>query len=356
VKTDADGNLLWYTLVGTAYDDVCDAAIELEDGSFLVTGRVENATTRTFRVLLAKVSPTGEQIFMKELPTNLPSLGFKIAQAADGNLLIAGYSYRVSESNSDMLLLKCTPDGTVLWQQNFGTELNDRAYSLATMPDGGCVVVGGSADAMEQSAQMLTYQFDANGTLTASNTDLADSRRGFLYDIIRTSEGKLAVAGILHQPAGSDAKAVVGILDNDLNLSEWRTADFPVECRTRGLAQDKDGNFIICGNTYPDGNQPDIFIAKMPVTSGVLGTKDFANEPYLLFPNPFRDFTYLKIGEPFQTKTLTISSLDGKEVRKTVFDASELFIYREGLPSGSYAFAVRDATGKMLASGKLVAE
>lgn len=356
VKTDGDGNMLWYALVGTAYDDVCDAAIELEDGSFLVTGRVENTTTRTFRVLLAKISPDGEQIFMKELPTNLPSLGFKIAQATDGNFLIAGYSYRVDESNSDMLLLKCTPDGTVLWQQNFGTELNDRAYSLVSMPDGGCVVVGGSADATEQSVQMLAYQFDANGTVTASNINLAGSGRGYLYDIVRTSEGQFAVAGILHQPADSDAKAVVGILDNELNVSEWRSVDFPVECRSRGLAEDKDGNFILCGNTYPEDGEPDIFIAKIPAATGALAKKDFSNEPFLLFPNPFRDFTYLKIGAPFQTKTLTISSLDGKEIRQTIFESSELFIYREGLPSGNYVFTVRDKEGKLFASGKLAAE
>lgn len=356
VKTDAAGNMLWYALIGTAYDDVCDAAVEMEDGSFLVTGRVENAATRTFRVLLAKVSPSGKQIFLKELTTNLPSLGFKIVQATDGNFLIAGYSYRVDESGSDMLLLKCTPDGAIIWQQNFGTKLNDRAYSLTSMPDGGCVVVGGSADAAQQPAQMLAYRFDANGLLTASKADLAGIGRGYLYDIARTSQGQLAVAGILRQAAGAGAKPVVGMLDNELNVSEWRAAGFSVECRTRGMAQSGNGNFILCGNTYPDAGEPDIFIAKMPGATGASATKDFANEPYLLFPNPFRDFTYLKIGEPFQTKTLTISSLEGKEVRKTIFDTSEFFIYREGLPSGNYVFAVRDKEGKLLASGKLVAE
>jgi hypothetical protein len=356
VKTDADGNLLWYALVGTAYDDVCDAAIELEDGSFLVTGRVENAATRTFRVLLAKISPEGKQIFLKELSTDYPSLGFKIARAADGNLFIAGYSYHPGQSNSDMLALKCTPEGAVIWQKHFGTDKDDRAWSLVPTPDGGCVVVGGTADASGNSVFMLVCRFDASGSMTASSIGAARPGTGYLCDILQTSDGQLVVAGVLHQSATAPAKAVIGILGEDLDVHEWREANFPAACRTRGLVQGSDGAIVICGNTYPDGDMPDIFIAKMTLFNTSLSAKDISTEPYLLFPNPFSDYAYLNIGEPFQTKIFTISTLDGKELRKSVFDTAELFIYRENLLSGHYVFSVRDGAGKLLVSGKLAVE
>jgi hypothetical protein len=60
VKTNAEGHMQWYALIGTAYDDVCDAAIELEDGSFLVGGHIEDAFSRTFRIMLAHVSASGK--------------------------------------------------------------------------------------------------------------------------------------------------------------------------------------------------------------------------------------------------------------------------------------------------------
>ncbi|HRI62571.1 MAG TPA: T9SS type A sorting domain-containing protein, partial [Saprospiraceae bacterium] len=216
--------------------------------------------------------------------------------------------------------------------------------------------VGGTADASGNSVFMLVCRFNATGLITASSMGAARPGTGYLYDILQTNDGQLVVAGVLHQSSTAPAKAVVGILGEDLDVREWQEANFPAACRTRDLTQDSDGNFIICGNTYPDDGQPDIFIAKIPATTGTLGAKNFANEPYLLFPNPFRDFTYLKIGESFQSKILTLSALNGKEVRKTIFETSELFIYREGLPSGNYVFAVRDIGGKLLASGKLAVE
>ena len=41
VKTNAYGEEQWRVLIGAAYDDVCDAAVELPDGSFLIAGRTE---------------------------------------------------------------------------------------------------------------------------------------------------------------------------------------------------------------------------------------------------------------------------------------------------------------------------
>ena len=44
---------------------------------------------------------------------------------------------------------------------------------------------------------MAVFQLDASGTIIASNTQLALPGSGALYDIIRTSSGKIAVAGSL---------------------------------------------------------------------------------------------------------------------------------------------------------------
>ena len=63
------------------------------------------SASRTFRVMLAKITADGQQTFLKELETGLPAIGFKIVAAGDGNLFIAGYSDRPGQENSDLLVL-----------------------------------------------------------------------------------------------------------------------------------------------------------------------------------------------------------------------------------------------------------
>ncbi len=354
VKTDANGQELWRSIVGTAYDDVCNGALEMEDGTFIVVGRVENEETHSFRVLFAKISSKGEQIWLKDLETDLPSLGFRIVRSSDGNLLVAGYSYHPDQFGTEMMVLKCDLEGHVLWNTQCGTSQNDRAYALIPTPDGGCVAVGGASDINDHLIQMEAFRLSANGAISASNVQISTSE-GYLFDIAKTADGRMAVAGVLKEPNAAFSQPVLGILKDDLSVSEWETVRLPSTGRTRALMEDKAGNLLLCGNVEGlQGTPDDIFLAKTPPLQATSGVKDVEASPYLLFPNPFHDFTYLKIGEPAQSKTLTISALDGKKLRHTTFDSAELFVYRNGLLPGLYLFTVNDGDGKLLTSGKLV--
>lgn len=355
VKTDAEGIKQWHLLVGTDYDDVCNDAIELEDGSFLITGRVEDESTHTFNVLLARLSAQGELLWLKALSLTLPSIGFKIKRSADGDVLIAGHSNLPGQSGTQMLILKCSTDGTVRWHHNLETNLSNRAFGVVATPDGGCIVAGGANEMNEQS-NMAVFQLDASGTIIASNTQLALPGSGALYDIIRTSSGKIAVAGSLQRPNSDFYRPIMGVLDDNLSVDTWNTADFNTDCRTKGLWEDAAGNFFLCGNTLPtaDYKDADIFLAKMPSIDAVSSTVDLDAIPFLLFPNPMHTTTYLKIGKITGTKTLTMYNIEGKIVRQTTFESEEIFIARGTLTAGNYTLLVADATGRKMVSTQLV--
>ena len=297
----------------------------LQSGSISVShspldnGTIENAfdgnanslarsASRTFRVMLAKITADGQQTFLKELETGLPAIDFKIVAAGDGNLFIAGYSYRPGQENSDLLVLKCSPDGTVLWEKNWGTELNDRAYSLLALAD------GGSSDASDRSVHMLALRLDAKGELLAANTALADAGTGYRFDMLLTQS-----------------------------------------CRTRCMARNSAGDFMLGGNVQ-NARAYGVFLTKFSGRDASAAGKNVDQTLFMLFPNPFTEFTYLKIGEPFQSKVLTISSLDGKEVRRTHFDDADICIYREQLPVGTCCYSVRDNRGQLMTSGRLVVQ
>ena len=67
IKTDGEGREMWRAFVGTALDDVTTTSLEMDDGSFISIGRIEDAATRSFRILLARLDANGNQVFLKKI-------------------------------------------------------------------------------------------------------------------------------------------------------------------------------------------------------------------------------------------------------------------------------------------------
>lgn len=354
LKTDARGVEQWRVLVGAAYDDVCDAALELPDGSFLVAGRTESAETRTFRMLLAKVGATGRVLFQKTIPTAEPSVAYAMTRSADGQLYLAGYSYRPDSSPDKMLVVKCSVEGELLWEKSFGSEINHRANAVAPTPDGGCFIAGGTTDKVNEYSHMIVCRYDAEGNLLRSAQLPRDLGPGYFFAATATPEGRLAVAGVVKPEGEGPDQPCFALLDDDLEILDWQIVPLPYECRTRAMAVHPAGGFLIGGNEYPEDGKAEIFLTTIRGQSPALKVKDVGEAPVLLFPNPFSDFTYLKVGEPGQKKTLSLSTPGGRILRQATFEGNEYFLQRGDLPGGMYLLKVISDGDTALFSGKLL--
>ena len=350
VKTDARGVEQWRVLVGAAYDDVCDAALELSDGSYLVAGRTESADARTFRMLLAKVSPSGRVLFQKTIPTKMPSVAYAMTQNADGYLYLAGYAYQPDESPDKMLVVKCTLEGELLWEKSFGS---GRANAVVATPDGGCFIAGGATDGVDDYFYMIVCRYNEEGDLMKSAQMPGRFGPGYFFCAAAAPEGKFAVAGVVQPEEKGPYKPCFALLNDELEVLDWQTISLPFDCRTRAIAANPAGGFVIGGNEFLGHNEADIFLATIRDQSTVLKAKDVKDAPVLLFPNPFSDFTYLKVGEPGQKKTLSLSSPDGRILRQMTFEGKEYFLQRGDLPAGVYVLKVSAEGGASLFSGKI---
>ena len=115
------------------------------------------------------------------------------------------------------------------------------------------------------------------------------------------------------------------------------------------------GNIVLGGNIQGDESYGG-YLAKLSAPTVTTGVKQVETAPQLLFPNPFRDFTYLKTGYPDQHKVLHLFNAIGSEVLQSAFDGTEIIIRRDGLVGGTYYYMVLADSGDLLVSGVLVAE
>ncbi|MBF6642187.1 T9SS type A sorting domain-containing protein [Flavobacterium sp. J49] len=128
----------------------------LFDG-FSIDGITTEGPVNNYDFFLAKFNSTGTVQWVKEVPgTGGAEIGLRNFLTLDpqGNIYMAGktqgaiqWNANISSQpqmgfNSDVLILKYSPQGTVLWAKTAGGNSEDRSDGISVLPDGSVVVSG----------------------------------------------------------------------------------------------------------------------------------------------------------------------------------------------------------------------
>jgi hypothetical protein len=346
IKTDAQGNEIWRSFVGGNLDDVTNKAIEMPDGSFRICGKTQDEN-HNFHALFAAVANDGRVIFTKLIPSEQQEIIFNLKKAPDGNLILVGYAF---ESNKEsMLLLKCDTEGNLIWRKKWGNAPKQRVFDVAVDENSRSYAVGESLDEAGNLIEMQLTIVDSDGNTMQTMTDENLKGVGRLTACDFDANGFLVVAGTMSD-VNSLQKPLVAWLNTDLNVLEKKEINQLGNCRSRHLVLQNDA-VIVVGNT-----ENAAFVAKIVRENGVLKATEVQASTSLLFPNPMNNYTYLKTGLGFGTKTLELISTEGKVIRQVKFTNDDIFINRNELTAGVYSLRVENESGKRVLLKKLVIE
>ena len=205
IKIAADGSLVWQrSWNGTPHglyegNDVAVAA----DGSVYVTGLFAPNGTQAGDVLLLKFSPNGALIWQRTWDSGNTETGEALAVAGDGSIYVSGGSNSLAELGP-LVLLRFAPDGTLLWQRTWSDVASGDA--LAIGPNGN-IHVAGVAPRPDGTFHwdMVVLTLNPQGTLLWQRDlaagDVADARGGMTV----APDGSIYVAGGLQAIQGRTA-------------------------------------------------------------------------------------------------------------------------------------------------------
>ena len=160
IKFTNSGNIDWYANFGTSYTHGVDVAVD-EVGNVYLAGIYSHGFTidgitlpggLQFRIFLMKFNESGELLWAKDYGT-ISNTGKSYVNAIgiddDNNIYLGGhfknsinlgdsiYTVRGSESfDTDMLLIKVSPEGDVLSVKNPGSTTTEYIYDIAINSDG----------------------------------------------------------------------------------------------------------------------------------------------------------------------------------------------------------------------------
>ena len=170
LKFSPDGSLVWQRRWDAGGQETGEAVAVASDGAVYVTG-----TTDSFggfgHFLVLRFAPDGTLVWqrIRDVATDaVVGAGQAIAVAADGSIYAAGVAPRSVVGEFDMLLLKLDPQGTLSWQRTYSAAaVADARGGVAIGADGSVYVAGGIQAVTRRTAVNDTFvaKFGPDGSL-----------------------------------------------------------------------------------------------------------------------------------------------------------------------------------------------
>ncbi|GAA4838365.1 hypothetical protein GCM10023331_24420 [Algivirga pacifica] len=289
-KLNADGSEVWHRKFGEEETEEVADILENEDGSFMVLGSsdsFDNGTTKD--VWLFKVDAQGKLLWSKNYgKTTGIEEGKALAKAHDEGYLLVGSTIdlEAEEAQSDILVLKVTGQGEMVWEKTFGGAKSDVGADIIPLEDGYCIL--GDTDSYGKGKwDALVYRIDAQGEKIWERTyGGGDTDRGNALELAH--DGGVLLAGFSYTFAEASLDCWVVKFSAE-GQQEW-IANFGGLSTDEAFSviQTKDGHYVLAG--YTEDWKPDeygdnvsleghnVFIVKFDVSGKELWRRSLGGE------------------------------------------------------------------------------
>ncbi len=317
VKTDSAANQIWSTVVYTEMEDVAKAAVELNDGSFLIAGSTYTEAGG-YDVALVQLNAAGELITTKFIGDVTNNIGNQLIKTIDGGFVVVGYTDTVGAAliTYQPMIIKLNAALEVEWSRRFtvcGT-CSGEAVDVVQLQDGNLIVTGyihtgfpvttgdmfvakftptGALSWFNKSGKI--DKFESGRSIVAVNSDkfiIAGSSYDDNYDIYLSEvdgTGNTIWQKIINSGTAETAAQIIRTHDNQYAIAGSRNSanddyyllkldtamqiifssfagDDEIEDAT-GLLETKSNNFLLTGHGIPDGDLYDeIFVLQFDST------------------------------------------------------------------------------------------
>jgi len=262
VKTDSAANQIWSTVVYTEMEDIAKAAIELNDGSFLIAG---SAYTEVggYDVALVQLNAEGELITSKFIGDETSNIGNQLIKTIDGGYVIVGYTDTVGAAliTYQPMILKLNAALEVEWSRRFTVcgSCSGEAMDVVQLQDGNLIVTGYLHTGFPvTTGDMFVAKFTSAGALSWFNrTGKADKFESG-NSIVAVNSDKFIIAGSSFE---DNYDIFLSEIDGDGNTQWQKIINSGTSEMTAQIIQTHDNQYAIAGSK--NSGEDDYYLLKL---------------------------------------------------------------------------------------------
>lgn len=179
LKMDAGGNLLWSKQYSAGFGSMY-CVTETSDQNVLMAGYIYNSQAGADDILLIKTTQQGDVIWSKTIDMGYSDHPYSIRQTTDNGFIISGGSSSgAAPPYYRALVIKLDADGNLVWGRMFHSgNMGNYAYGAAEAPDGGFVVTGSVGGSSSWPSYLVLFKLDQNGNLLWSKKEDTSMQEG----------------------------------------------------------------------------------------------------------------------------------------------------------------------------------
>ena len=164
LKLTPYGNVLWGKTWGGADKEECYALASNGTGGIYVAGLTESFSVGgSYDLFLLNYGPNGNILWQKTWGGIGRDAAHALSVDYDGNIYAVGFTSSFGAGGRDALILKYSPDGSLLWAKTWGGSDWDYANGIAIDGNGDVVVVGMVRSLEERGSAALPVSPEVGG-------------------------------------------------------------------------------------------------------------------------------------------------------------------------------------------------
>jgi uncharacterized delta-60 repeat protein len=344
LKFDNALNLVWrYVYTGSGVgSDRAKFIMANADGTCYVAGRVVNSAGNE-DVILIKLSSNGTLLWQQVFDANGGNDDVsKMIKDASGNLVLAiAASSDATSLTHDAVVRAYNASGTLVWSDTFNGTGNQDDYAVDVYGHtDGAVVLAGSTNAGNATTtnyDVFTRKYSSSGQVIWTNVFASETPKDDLADVLTCDEqGNVFVGAHVNNGTSSivnfDA-VVYSVLDNG-NLGHSLLYAPSDSAQVFNFLRVSNGNVWAAGSSWEGNAQRDMVLLKASVSVGV---EDLESEAIQAYPNPCSTFFNLNINSEWMGSQYAIYDATGRLVKNGKLVSGNTTIDIENLPVGVFS-------------------
>lgn len=232
--------------------------LESEGGDLYVVGEGFISTPKRKDAFILKLNSEGEKVETINYNFGIEDFGKQLIEGEDGDLLLVGNTRSFNGTGLDVLAMRLSKTGGIVWQKSFGEAGNmdvDIGTELLQLSDGGYLIGGHSSNMSEfGDSDISLIQLDENGEIQWTKTLDFFHGQDYCHRIVKVGEEGYAIWGESENEEGLLSLQLTRI-DTEANVL-WTKRFESLENRLdrRGISSIDSGGFAICG-TFPNATE-----------------------------------------------------------------------------------------------------
>lgn len=281
--TDSRGNLNWdkqLYLLSWGIGGGGRSVLQAIDGDIVGFG-FSLAGAPGDDMFLVKYKLDGNEIWRKQIGGMKADQGNSIGKTSDNGYILCGTSASQGNGKNDIYLAKTNAFGVIEWAKTFGDTANDIGIRAKQTNDGGFIIFGTITKTQTVTPSLIKTDRLGNHLWTKVINNNNTFYNSILTDMTQTLDGGYIFCGN-KGVAASNTDANLVKTDSMGNIQWQQTYGSLKTDEAYSVQQCKDGGYIVCGRTYLQNTNGDIYIIRTDIGGNLLWEKTFSQGRYSL--------------------------------------------------------------------------